>query len=44
MTVENLSTVEAQDAFERFQDEVTKEIQNLEKVFDRALSDLFSIT
>ena len=41
MAVGNLRTVEAQDAFERFETEVGQSVKDLESFFDRTLGQLF---
>ena len=42
MTVENLRTVQEEDAFERFEGQVSREIEDLERVCDRAMKELFT--
>lgn len=40
VAVGNMRTIEQQDAFERFEEDVSKEVADLEILFDRALSEL----
>ena len=42
ITVGNMRTIEEQDSFERFERDVSREVENLESVFENALASLFS--
>lgn len=42
ITVGNMRTIEEQDTFERFEHEVSQEVEQLENVFESALANLFT--